>query len=438
MAMGCGKKAAEEGSRRENNQAPQYSDLELELSKQELFCAGSDRNCPEYIVKVAVFQKTKLKYCTGFLTKDNVVVTASSCFPERLRMKDVACDKDVTFFFANSSSEKPTRVSCEKVLEVANMDSTKEPFLWRSDVAYLKLNLEDPKIKKEIESRTKKSIVRTGMSDLDKFYTWSVDQIDANQGLIRKSDDCLSVHNSYFNPLSTNVSSPVMTLSGCEFSEGNSGAPIIDYRGKVRGIISRPIDQGEINEVLSMRILERPLRSLMHASNFACAPIFDQEETIQNESECQKQLDITGYDMGQREMLNEPNLFKNSLQKVEASLNEKNRYLRLGVKLDQRADGYDIKVEVRCFKNVSKWINEFNNNKPFTFYADIPVMRIRKAMSEFGKIYASESIEEMKLTYFQFKPSLLRKEHRATVFMWSDGPSTTFPSVEEACPGSLL
>lgn len=444
LSIGCGKKAEESSKKPERQTNPQVSDIELELSKQELFCGGVGRDCPTYITKIAVLQKTKLKFCTGFLTKDNVVVTASNCLPDRLRFKDVPCDKDVTFFFANSdSSEKPIRVSCEKILEVSGLDTTKEPFLWRSDVAYLKVDDSDPKIRKELNGRKRLIPSRSGMNDMDKFYTWSVDQIDSAQpgsfqGVIRKGDDCQSVHNTYFNPLANNNSSPVMTLSGCAYSDGNSGSPILDYRGKVRGIVSRPVDQAEIEEVVSMRILERPLRPLMHVSNYACAPIYDSEETVQNENECNRQLDINMYDMGQRDMINEANLFKTPVQKLELSLNDKNTYLKLAVKLEPLDDGYEVKINVPCFKNVSKWINEFNNSKPFTFYADIPAIKIKKAMNEFGKIYAAEIKEQTRMTNFQFKPSILRKEHRTTVFMWSDGPTTTFSSVPDVCPASLL
>lgn len=445
LSIGCGKKAEESGSSNEGRQdEPVVTDIEAELAKQEVFCGGFGRDCPSFITKVAIFQKTKLKFCTGFLSKDNVIVTATSCLPESLRLKDASCSNDVTFFFANNdSSEKPVRVKCEKVLEVSNLDITKEPFLWRSDVAYLKVDDSDPKIRRELSSRKRVTPSRTGMDDSDKFYTWSVDQIDSTQpgsyqGIIRKSEDCRAVHNTYFNPLSNSASSPVITLAGCEFNEGNTGSPILDYRGKARGVVSRPIDPKEIEEVSSMRILERPLKALMHVSNYACAPIYDSDEVILNENECNRQLDINTYDAGQTEMVNEGNLFKTSVQKMEVYLNDSSRYFKFSVLLNPAVEGQELKVVVRCFKNTSKWLNEFTNNKPFTSYVDIPTTSVRKAMNEFGRIYAAESVENKKETKFQFKPGLLRKDKQATVFMWSDGPTTTFNAVPEACPGSLL
>lgn len=96
FVMSCGKKAIEKNSLSQQSQPQQTSELEAQLNQQELFCA-SDRSCPNYIAKVAVLYKGKLKFCTGFITDDNVIATASSCLPERLRSKDLPCDKDVFF-----------------------------------------------------------------------------------------------------------------------------------------------------------------------------------------------------------------------------------------------------------------------------------------------------------------------------------------------------
>ena len=427
LSLGCGKKADEEKTQTPGYTNPEISDTELELSKQELFCGGTDSACPSYLTKVVILDKNKFKFCTGFLTDDNVVVTASSCLPERLRIKEIGCEGDIFFFFAQSN-EKPLKVGCQKILEVSQLNS-KEPYLWRSDIAYIQMD-------KNVYRRNV-SPSRSGMDDMDKFYAWSIDQIDEYQGIIRKSENCQSIHNSYFNPLAVNQSSPVMLMAGCEFSEGNGGSPIFDYRGRVRGLISRPVAKAQIDEVISMRILERSLKSLAHVSNFACAPIYPEQDVL-NEDECNKKLDINSYDMGQSNLINEANLFKTSIQRVEHTLNEKNRYLKMSVELTAVADeSYHLTVVPKCFKNVSNWIGEFNNTKPFTFNLELPEMNIKKSMNEFGRILAKETLRNSTPTNFQFKPSILRNTKEATVFVWAEGPTRTFQNLSENC-GSLL
>jgi hypothetical protein len=419
--MGCGKKAQEENTSSRQSEPQQASELEALLNQQELFC-GSERSCPTYITKIAVLNKGKLKFCTGFLVENNIVATATSCLPERLRSKYLPCDKEVFFFFAQTN-EKPQRVGCKKVIDVAEINS-EEPFLWRSNVSYLELNSSD--------RRRTASPVRTGMSDLDHFYVWSVDQIDDQQGIIRKSEDCQSVHLSYFNPLANHEYSPVMTLAGCEFSAGNAGAPVFDYRGKVRAIVSSPIDEKHVSEVSSMRILEKPLKKMMHVSNYACAPMIPFQE-VASERECTKPLDYSSYDQARREMINEMNLFKTSIQKIETNINNKNRYLKLEVKLNPADDSYIVEVFPKCFKNISSWIGEFTGNKPFTFNVELPNMKLRSSMNEYGRMMALEFSRAGIPTNFQFKPSILRSNKQTTVYMWSDGPTLNFPNLSDKC-----
>jgi hypothetical protein len=226
-------------------------------------------------------------------------------------------------------------------------------------------------------------------------------------------------------------------MAGCEFSEGNGGSPIFDYRGKVRAIVSKPVAKAQIDEVVSMRILEKPLKPLMHVSNYACAPIYPEQDVL-NEDECNKKLDINAYDMGQSGLINEANLFKTSIQRVEHSLNEKNRYLKMSVELTVTPDeAYLLTVVPKCFKNVSNWIGEFNNSKPFTFNLELPEMKIKKSMNQYGRIFAMETLRNYIPTNFQFKPSILRNTKEATVFVWAEGPTRTFQNLSENC-GSLL
>jgi hypothetical protein len=68
---------------------------------------------------------------------------------------------------------------------------------------------------------------------------------------------------------------------------------------------------------------------------------------------------------------------------------------------------------------------------------DLPDVTLKKYMNEFGRIIPQEIYKESISTNFQFKPSLLRSNRQANVYMWAQGPTTTFQNLQENC-GSLL
>lgn len=433
LCLSCGKKQKETGGSNPPVRNPQTSELDLLLNKQELLCAD-ERGCPKFLTKIAVLEYDKLRFCTGFMTENNIVATATSCLPDYLRLDGQPCSKDVFFFFQNGN-EKPVRVGCKEVLKSSRIEGN-EAFLWRSNVTYLLME-------EAQEDRRPPVIARKqGMKDQEKLYTWSIDQIDENQGIIKKSDDCISAHNTYFNPLSGNEASPVVTMGNCEFSDGNSGSPVFDYRNRVRGMISRPVSKAALNEAISLRMLERPLHSLVHVSNFACAPMIPEQE-VMDETECSKKLTINLHDSAQIEMISD-NILKPLTQKLEQSMNAKSNYMKFGVKLEIVGDYYETLVYPRCFKDVTSWIGEFTNNKPVTSTFDVPETLLRKIMDPFGRVRANEIVKGKNTTYFQFYPKFLRtidpeiKKRRTTVFVWSDGPTTTYRNVTDDCSESLF
>ncbi len=432
-SVGCGKKQQEVGGPNPPVQNPQTSELDLMLNKQELLCA-EERGCPRFLTKIAILKDDKLQFCTGFLTENNIVATATSCLPEFLRRDGLPCKKDVFFFFQNGN-EKPLRVGCKEVMKTSQIDGDK-PFLWRSNVTYLLLE-------KSQDDRRPPTIARKqGMKDQEKLYTWTIDQIDDQQGIIKKTDDCISAHNTYFNPLSVNDASPVVTMGGCEFSDGNSGSPVFDYRNRVRGMVSRPVSNVAISEAVSLRMLERPLQSLVHVSNFACAPMIPEQE-VMDESECSKKLTLNLHDSAQIAMISDTILRPLTL-KLEQQMNAKSNYMKFDVKLDTIGDYYETRVFPRCFKDVPNWIGEFNNNKPVTSTFDVPEIILRKLMDPFGRVRATESVKGKNTTYYQFYPKFLKnidpetKLRRTSVFVWSDGPTTTYRNVSDDCSGSLF
>lgn len=437
--VACGKKAQESESIDGRYVNPTLPEIEVELSKQELFCGSDDKSCPNFLAKVAVLNRGSWKYCTGFLIEDDVLVTASNCLPESLKERDASCAGNVTAFFGELRG-KPLRVACDRVIE-SSVNSASQPYLWRSDVAYLKLQ---KKVRRKNISPS-----RLGMDDMDKFYTWSIDQIDRFQGIIRKTENCQAIHRSFLNPLSEKNSSPMMTLSGCEFSNGNSGSPVMDYRGRVRGVISAPVHASVIKGANDLRISEVPLddKKFMYVSNYACSPTYPHEAVL-DEYECSKPLDMDAYKRNQNSMSDSAQIFKPSILKVESFINNVNRnmYVKLLIQptLDEE-EFLQLKIQPVCYKNVSTWIGTFPSNpKSFSFGLEAPRVKIKKVMNEYGKIFVKEvtSPNAIKLS-FEFNPRVLRNvrteapSHIANLNVWTDGEYSFYQNFTNSCPSLL-
>lgn len=444
LVSGCGKKANERSNSDKPDNFPTLPEIEQQLSKQEVFC-GSASACPSYLAKVAVTHREGLKFCTGFLIEKDVLVTASSCLPERLRSKEVSCTDDVHFFFPRSG--KPLRIGCDKVLEVTNSNA-KEPFLWGGNTVFLKLT-------SKMDSRLRQTINtnRSGMADGDEFNIWAIDQIDRYQGIIRPSKKCNSVHHSFFNPLSINALSSVMTLAGCEYSEGNAGAPVIDLRGRVRGVVAGAVAKETIDDAQNLRILERPLKKFMHISNYACAPLYPANAKLYDD-ECLKVLDLDSYKSAQKTMSESGVIFQPAINKLKSLINNGNQniYIKLGIKLvPDEEEFHQLQIYPQCYKDVASWVTSFPNNPDsFKFFIMVPQVKVKKYMSEVGKIGvkevtkvdANDKIEYVRLS-FEFNPRVLRTvrssipRRKANLSFWNDGAYTFYQNFTDSCDSLL-
>ena len=425
--VGCGKKAVESANINKPTINPQRTDLDILLEKQEVSCAPG-RSCPPYISKVVAVDGNNLKHCTGFLTDNETIVTSSSCLPNYLRVKGQDCSDDVFFYFEEGG--KTSSVGCSEVLEVSQLD-TRDYFLWRHDVIFLKL--------KNPVKRRSLIIDRTGLADMSKYIIWSVDQVNDFQSEIRKSEECEAVHNTYFNPLVVNESSPLVTVAGCQLNKGNSGSPLIDYRGKLRGVVSSAVDPVFMERVSSLNILEKPLKNIIYVSNFACAPsIYDTD--VLNEMECGKDISMNILQRSRDELLNTSRVFNLSLKRLEASVNEKNKFFRLGVRLSAASTETSTQLEIfpKCFKNVATWLLEFRKRggkyqESTTFGQEIPLINLKIVMDEFGRIKSSESVTQKLWTSFRFSPSSLESKETSDVMMWVEGTAYEFNDMNANC-----
>lgn len=427
LAMGCGKKPETKETPRERAR-PEISAIEEFLVKQSVSCENNQA-CPNYISKIVVVDNGGYKFCTGFLTAENVVATSSSCLPRILRMSGSDCSKDVFFFFPKTANRPAERVNCSKVLQASQLDS-QNPILWRDDVSFLELA-------KEVPYRRQASIIRDGVANNKQFTAWMVDQQGDFTATIKKAT-CESVHNNYINPLVLNESSPGMLFADCPLTVGSTGAPVIDNRGKVRAMISTDMDKKLRSYLESTGLLIAGLKEMFYATNFACAPTNDNNDQL-DERECMKDLNYQRVDDLRSQMLSTTTLFSEMKKKLEASLAGIAKHILFGVKIVPEGDVQKTIIYPKCFKPLDSWLPAYGGKNTLVEEVVIPVKSFRRTMDVYGRIQGVILESPAKEYYVQYSLKNLRSVEKSSVLMWiGNSPVQTTPSVTAECGASLL
>ncbi|WPU64608.1 trypsin-like serine protease [Peredibacter starrii] len=426
--VGCGKKAKNDNEFVASRPNLEPSEMDMLLSRQEVACDGNQA-CPNYLTKIAVVNNNKLNFCTGFLVNENTVATSSSCLPNLLRLVGQDCSRDIFFFFPKTSNRPAERVGCKQVLQVSQLDGN-DPILWRDDVSFLELST-------PLSNRRQASISRDGLANAKEYQTWFVDQQDDYTAIIRR-EYCEAAYNTYINPLASNISSPSMVFNNCEMKNGNTGAPILDSKGKVRAVVSSNMDAKLRTYLESTGLLTTSLRQMFHATSFACAPTIDNSEML-DEKECTKDLNYNKVDRLRSEMLSNSNCFADLKKKLEASLESASKYISFGVKLIPNGDYQRAEVYPKCFKPLASWIATLNNTRNnYVMEMALPNSTFKRAMDEYGRIYGAAVDTKNEKFFLQFSLKSLRSMKSSTVYMWNDAVNKTFPEMSETCEESFI
>lgn len=423
LISGCGKEAKEAG--RETVVAPELQPTELDqlLARQEVACDGNQA-CPNYLSKIAVVHGKKLKFCTGFLVNETTVATSASCLPNLLRLVGQDCTRDVFFFFPKTSNRPAERVGCTKVLQVSQLDGV-DPVLWRDDVSFLEID-------KSLSNRRQAAISRDGVANNKEYQVWFMDQIDDYTAMMRR-ETIESAHNTYINPLASNISSPNMVFNNCILKNGNTGAPIIDSRGKVRAVVSQTMDSKLRTYLESTGLLLQPLRETFHATSFACAPTLDNNDLL-DEKECTKDLTYTKVDRLRADMLSNNTLFADLRKKLEASLETASRYIKYGVKLVPQGDFQEAEFYPKCFKPLDNWLSSLSGTRNnYVYEQALPNRTLRRAMDVNGRIFGTMTESPDQKFFVQFSLKSLRSAKQSLLYMWNSEINRTFPSLTENC-----
>ncbi len=422
----CGKKVEDgnKGSGSQRYDIPVSSDLDQTLQEQQLSCEPGSV-CPNYMGLVNVVEKGKIRSCTGFLVARDIMATSASCLPSILRLAEQDCSKDVHFYFAGMTSrEKTVRVACKKVLGSSDLKGS-SPVRWRDDVAYLKID-------GDMLYRRNLYFSRQGFEDQKTYQAWYVSKVDDKTFFIKKNT-CKNIQASYINPFASSISSPNILLSDCELDASASGAPLLDKRGQVRGVVSNPMDNQIADYLSKTGLLAKPLSKIYHGTSFACAPtIYDSQ--VLDEVECLKDMSQLTLDEERFKLLNPRDFFDRSIPDLEKMVNKLSNYLFFKVRLFGEGDEKQMGFEPVCFRPLKDWINNVENTSALVTDFTFPTYKVKKALDSYGRLIANVSNDEKPIKYhIQFNVRNLKRYANSKVFFWNDVFNTNYPRITESC-----
>jgi hypothetical protein len=394
------------------------SELREIVKKQEVVCE-ENQPCNESIAKIIFFDKSsrKPKFCTGFLTSDRTIVTSAKCLPKHLRIPLANCSDDIYFIFPKIGDHEMEIVRCDKVISSTYVDDdNQDPALLGSDAAYLLLG-----------SRINRNAFRISYSGLDakwSYSIWKVDHSVENISVIRK-ETCSPVFNSYANPFSVSRYSPNIVLSGCEHSAENTGAPVVDNYGRVRGILSNKLSGKTLRylEDYTVDATNRQIEvsNLTYVSNMACAISPGKELSFKPHEDCYVQLDQRKLEIKRRHYLNQSEIHKRGFEKTVEQF-KKNRaaykYVNWDINFIRGSFGKWItEISPLCFNNYSSWSKKLKKKKTYNYYFDYAFAEFQLRLDEELVAYSVKSNEYSNETKIHFQPRNIRDNNRSYLYV---------------------
>lgn len=203
--------------------------------------------------------------CTVSLIGEDIVLTNSHCLGPLFKdPKPAAGDCSMMeVHFPSSSRYAYATSQCTEVLydSGVSQDKTKER---GPDVAILRI--------RDKGLRPAFGISSKGFGNNEEFSVFRVTPTMNPQGLptgTLEAEKCKAVKNSFILPGYTETHSQVVALADCPFVKGNSGSPIVDEFGRVRGVGQAILTYPEVEKNFP-NSLQAPLTSFIQATNLGC------------------------------------------------------------------------------------------------------------------------------------------------------------------------
>lgn len=216
-------------------------------------------NKAECSPSVAGLGTSSSSVCTGFLIEKDILVTNFHCLPAEIQKADASCQDKIHFYFPATQDYVAEEADCDKVISLSN------PLRAGSlgtDFAILRLARRIQRPTLDVNS--------AGIRDGEEMTIFKVDPVPGTGGILKKIS-CPAVQNTILNPYFNNNLSPVISLIPCKIIKGNSGSPMLDSSGYVKGVISAkselPVPLSFEKQAASAKV------DMAVGSNFSCIDI---------------------------------------------------------------------------------------------------------------------------------------------------------------------
>jgi hypothetical protein len=231
-----------------------------ELRSAELIQAAQvscqSQDCPEAVAMLAAFEGNEAWSCSAFLVSPDTVATNSHCVPADLKAAGSSCSGRIRIHFPGGES-----LGCAQVLEASPLQAGQE----RPDFAFLKLSHPASGAPLELDG--------SGIADQDELEVFKLDPShtpDQLRATLTRAH-CRASMAPIFLPAYSDARNPVVAVSGCEIVPGNSGSPLLDAEGRVRGLIHATILKDHLEPLLTGTPHDA-LEPMAVATNFSCVP----------------------------------------------------------------------------------------------------------------------------------------------------------------------
>lgn len=355
LFMACGRNF-EEGDKKKD--PPRNSENERRVSDsvrnfaltQSVECED-EIFCNTAVAKVIVLDRGDIKYCTGVLVKEDILLTSSSCLAKSLRFPKVSCTNSIISVFPGDTFRKQETVFCDEVISASNIRDDLDPALRSSDYAFIKL--------KNKVTRKPVTVSKLGIDRNASYTIWKADYETNRVGVIR-SKVCIPFYDSYANPFSSRKTSPLVTMRDCGFEEGSLGAPIINLKGEVVGVVAGSLDKSVEGYASSFLIEE--LADIMHVSNLHCSYLPWENISPDFDLECSKDTSVLSLDRKRSSILTNVEIHRRNFNNIQSELEVYEKYFIYDIIFRRMKNGFDFELDMgrpKCFQNIRDWIGEF-------------------------------------------------------------------------------